>query len=98
MSDPSADLLHISSPIYGSNDSKGVRSEKEVVSRSSYDRDIHSTGDEDVHVQTVANFGSEEDLEKVQLSEAAVTIQAACRGYQVITSLRLCLVKLAYSL
>ncbi|KAG5059394.1 hypothetical protein JHK87_000423 [Glycine soja] len=81
VSDPTVDSLQISAPISGANDSKGVLSEKEVVSRSSHDRDVLSTGVEEAKVQDVANFGSQEDLEKLQLTEAAIKVQAACRSY-----------------
>lgn len=87
VSDPTVDSLQISAPISGANDSKGVLSEKEVVSRSSHDRDVLSTGVEEAKVQDVANFGSQEDLEKLQLTEAAIKVQAACRSYLVITPL-----------
>lgn len=85
--DPTMDSLQISTPISGANDYKGVFSEKEVVSRSSHDRDVLSTGVEEAKVQDVANFGSQEDLEKLQLTEAAIKVQAACRSYLVITPL-----------
>ncbi|XP_027361189.1 protein IQ-DOMAIN 31-like [Abrus precatorius] len=79
---PTVDSLLISPPISGANDTKGVLSEKEVVSISSHDdRDVVSTGDAEA-VQAVAYFGSQEDLEKLQLTEAAIKFQAACRGYQ----------------
>ncbi|RDX83185.1 Protein IQ-DOMAIN 31, partial [Mucuna pruriens] len=79
--DPTVDTLLISPPISEANDSKGVLSEKEVVSSSSHDRGVLSTGDEETKVQDVANFGSQEDLEKLQLTEAAIKVQAACRIY-----------------
>lgn len=87
MTNPTAVSLLISSPISGANDTKGVLSEKEEITRSSHDKDILSVGDEEAHAQAIANVGSQEDLEKLRLTEAAIKVQAACRGYQVITSL-----------
>lgn len=81
VTDPTVDSLRISSPISGVDDTKGVLSEKVVVSRSSQDRDVLSNGDEGVKVQEVANCGSQEDVEKLQLTEAAIKVQAACRSY-----------------
>ncbi|KAG5050582.1 hypothetical protein JHK87_002780 [Glycine soja] len=79
--DPTMDSLQISTPISGANDYKGVLSEKEVVSRSSHDRDVLSTRVKEAKVQDVANFGSQENLEKLQLTEATIKVQAACRSY-----------------
>ncbi|KAK7368099.1 hypothetical protein VNO80_10121 [Phaseolus coccineus] len=81
VSDPPVNSLLISPPISGANDTKVVLSEKEVVSRSSLDKNVLSTGDEEAKVQDVANFGSQEDTEKLQLTEAAIKVQAACRSY-----------------
>ncbi|XP_061338797.1 protein IQ-DOMAIN 29-like isoform X2 [Gastrolobium bilobum] len=82
VSDPNVDSLLISAPICGANATIGVLSEKEVVSRSSHDRVILSTGDEEAHAPAVANVGSQEDLEQLRLTEAAIKVQAACRGHQ----------------
>ncbi|KAL2349286.1 hypothetical protein Fmac_003286 [Flemingia macrophylla] len=79
--DPTVDSLLISSPISGVNDTKGLLSEKEVVNRPSQDRDVLSTGHEGAEVQEVAHFGSQEDLEKLQLTKAAIKVQAVCRSY-----------------
>lgn len=87
VSDPTVDTLVISPPISGANDTKGVVSEKEVVSRSSHDRDVFSTGNEEAKAQDVTNLGSQEDLENLRLTEAAVKVQVACRSYLVITPL-----------
>lgn len=84
MSDPTLDSLLISAPISGANAPKRVLSEKEEVSMSSHDRDIISNGDEEAHAPANANFGSQDDPEKLRLTEAAITVQAACRGYQVL--------------
>ncbi|CAJ1931729.1 unnamed protein product [Sphenostylis stenocarpa] len=81
VSDPPVNSLLISPPISGANDTKGVLLDKELVSRSSHDKDVLSTGDEEAKVQDVANLGSQEDLEKLQLTEAAIKLQAACRSY-----------------
>jgi len=91
VSDPPVNSLLISPPppISGANDTKVVLSEKEVVSRSSLDKNVLSTGDEEAKVQDVANFGSQEDTEKLQLTEAAIKVQAACRSYLVFTPLQL---------
>ncbi|CAL0318273.1 unnamed protein product [Lupinus luteus] len=82
VSDQIADSLVIPSPISGANASKGVLSEKEVITSSSHDKDIISAGDEEVHAQAVADFGSREDLEKFKRTDAATTVQAASKGYQ----------------
>ncbi|CAL0315162.1 unnamed protein product [Lupinus luteus] len=82
VSAPIVDSLVISSPISGANAIKGVISEKEVITRSSHDKDIISARDEETRAQAVASFGSHEDLEKLRLTEAAITVQSACRGYQ----------------
>ncbi|XP_019456661.1 PREDICTED: protein IQ-DOMAIN 31-like isoform X1 [Lupinus angustifolius] len=82
VSDPIVDSLVISSPISGANAIKGVVSEKEVITRSSRDKDIISARDEETRAEAVASFGSHEDLEKLRLTEAAITVQSACRGYQ----------------
>jgi len=84
VSDSPANSLLISSPISGANDTKGVLSEKEVVSRSAHDNNVLSTGEE-AKVQDVANFETQEDPEKLKLTEAAIKVQAACRSYLVIT-------------
>lgn len=84
MSDPTVDSLVISAPISGANATSGVLSEK---NRSSHDRDIPSTGGEEARTQAVGDFGSQEDPENLKLAEAAIKVQAACRGYQVITAL-----------
>ncbi|XP_027913935.1 protein IQ-DOMAIN 31-like [Vigna unguiculata] len=80
VSDSPANSLLISSPISGANDTKGVLSEKEVVSRSAHDNNVLSTGEE-AKVQDVANFETQEDPEKLKLTEAAIKVQAACRSY-----------------
>ncbi|KAK7274754.1 hypothetical protein RIF29_15852 [Crotalaria pallida] len=82
ISGPTVDSLVISSPISGANPTKGVLSDKEAIARSSHDKNILSAGDEEIHAQAVANVGSQEDLEKLRLTEAAISVQAACRGYQ----------------
>ncbi|KAE9605504.1 putative IQ motif, EF-hand binding protein [Lupinus albus] len=82
VSDQIADSLVIPSPISGANATKGVLSEKEVITSSSHDSDIISAGDEEAHAQSVVTFGSQEDLEKLRLTDAATTVQAAFRGYQ----------------
>ncbi|OIW21927.1 hypothetical protein TanjilG_15057 [Lupinus angustifolius] len=82
VSDSTVDSLVISSPIPGATATKVVLSEKEVITRSSDVKDIISAGDEEAHAQAVANFQSQVDLEKLRLTEAAIAVQAACRGYQ----------------
>lgn len=89
MSDSPVNSLVISPPISGANDTKGVLSEKEVVSKSSHDNNVLSTGDEEAKVKDVTNFETQEDPEKLQLTEAAIKVQAACRSYLVITPLQL---------
>lgn len=74
------DSLIISAPLSGTNATQGVVSEKEIVSRPSNDRDVLSNGDKEAHAQPIANV---ETIEKLQLTEAAIKLQAACRGYQV---------------
>ncbi|XP_019432036.1 PREDICTED: protein IQ-DOMAIN 31-like isoform X3 [Lupinus angustifolius] len=86
VSDQIADSLMIPSPISGANASKGVLSEKEVITGSLHDKDIISAGDEEVHAKAVANFGSQEDVEKLRLTDAATTVEAASKGYQVINN------------
>jgi len=86
VSDPPGNSLVISAPISGANDTKVVLSEKEVVSRSSLDKNVLSTGDEEDKMQDVA---SQEDTEKLQLTEAAIKVQAACRSYLVGNPLQL---------
>lgn len=66
----------ISSPISGANATK--LSEKEVISISSNDGVILATEDEQFNAQSLDN-------EKIRLTEAAITIQAAIRSYQVFT-------------
>jgi hypothetical protein len=78
------DSLQISAPISGANVSKAVISEKEVVNKSSHERDILSNGDEKAQAPAVANVASQDDLETLRLTEAAIKLQSACRGYQVI--------------
>ncbi|KAE9615527.1 hypothetical protein Lal_00018469 [Lupinus albus] len=82
MSDSTVDSLVISSPIPGANATKVVLSEKEVITRSSDVKDIISARDEEAHAQAVTNFRYQEDLEKLRLTEAAIAVQSACRGYQ----------------
>ncbi|CAL0308136.1 unnamed protein product [Lupinus luteus] len=82
VSDSTVDSLVISSPIPGANATKVVLSEKEVITRSSDVKGIISAGDEEAHAQAVTNFRSQEDLEKLRLTEAVIAVQAACRGYQ----------------
>ncbi|CAJ2647876.1 unnamed protein product [Trifolium pratense] len=79
---PTMDSLMISPPISGSNAGKGVLSEKEVVKGPSREREILSNGDGEGRAQAVANFASQDDLETVRLTEAAIKLQSACRGYQ----------------
>ncbi|KAJ1386037.1 P-loop containing nucleoside triphosphate hydrolase [Sesbania bispinosa] len=79
--DPTVDSLLISPPISGANATKEALPEKEVVSRPSQDRDILPNGDKEAHAQAIANFGSQEDPEKLRLTEAAIKVQAASRGY-----------------
>ncbi|XP_014521332.1 protein IQ-DOMAIN 31 isoform X1 [Vigna radiata var. radiata] len=81
VSDSPVNSLVISPPISGANDTKGVLSEKEVVSKSSHDNNVLSTGDEEAKVKDVTNFETQEDPEKLQLTEAAIKVQAACRSY-----------------
>lgn len=70
----------------GVNGSKGVVSEKEVVSISSNGGVILSTGEQHDNAQSVANFGSGDRDEKIRLIEAVIVVQAAIRGYQVFIS------------
>ncbi|GAU38724.1 hypothetical protein TSUD_396530 [Trifolium subterraneum] len=79
---PTMDSLMISPPISGSNAAKGGLSEKEVVNGPSRERDILSNGDGEGRAKAVANFASQDDLETVRLTEAAIKLQSACRGYQ----------------
>ncbi|KAJ1423605.1 P-loop containing nucleoside triphosphate hydrolase [Sesbania bispinosa] len=79
--DPTVDSLLISPPISGTNATKGALPEKEVVSRPSQDRDILPNGDKEAHAQAITNFRSQEDPEKLRLTEAAIKVQAASRGY-----------------
>lgn len=83
---PTVDSLLISPPITGTNVVKGLFSEKEVVNQSSsHERDIVSNGEEVAQVApSVDNFASQVDLETVTLTDAAIKLQAACRGCQVI--------------
>ncbi|KAJ1385657.1 P-loop containing nucleoside triphosphate hydrolase [Sesbania bispinosa] len=46
-----------------------------------FPRDILPNGDKEAHAQAIANFGSQEDPEKLKLIEAAIKVQAASRGY-----------------
>jgi hypothetical protein len=78
------DSLMISPPISGSNAAKGVVSEKEVINGPSREREILSNGDGEGRAEAVANFASQDDRETVRLTEAAIKLQSACRGYQVI--------------
>ncbi|XP_058777265.1 protein IQ-DOMAIN 29-like [Vicia villosa] len=81
---PTVDSLLISPPITGTNVVKGLFSEKEVVNQSSsHERDIVSNGEEVAQVApSVTNFASQVDLETVTITDAAIKLQAACRGYQ----------------
>ncbi|RDY09002.1 Protein IQ-DOMAIN 31, partial [Mucuna pruriens] len=72
----------MSAPTSGANATKGVLSEKEVVSISSNDGVILSIGDEQANTQSLANFDSGDHREKIRLIEAATIVQAAIRGYQ----------------
>lgn len=76
----------ISPPTSGANGTKDVLPEKVEVSRSSNDRVVLSAGDEDTNAQAVVNSGSQDDVEKIRLAQAAIKAQAAFRGYQVIIS------------
>ncbi|MED6145091.1 IQ-domain [Stylosanthes scabra] len=79
VSDPTVDSLVISAPISGANSINGVLSEK---NKSSNERDILSTGGGESRVQADGAFRSQEDHENLKLTEAAIKVQAACRGYQ----------------
>ncbi|KAI5437569.1 protein IQ-DOMAIN 29 [Lathyrus oleraceus] len=79
---PTVDSLLISPPISGANVAKGLFSEKEVVTRSSHERDIVSNGGEEAQGSPVANFAAQVDLETLTLTDAAIKLQAACRGYR----------------
>ncbi|CAK8536799.1 unnamed protein product [Lathyrus sativus] len=80
---PTVDSLLISPPISGANVAKGLFSEKEVVNRSSsHEREIVSSGVEEAQAPPVANFASQVDLETLTLTDAAIKLQAACRGYR----------------
>ncbi|WJX57115.1 Protein of unknown function (DUF4005) [Trifolium repens] len=79
---PTMDSLMISPPISGSNAAKGVVSEKEVINGPSREREILSNGDGEGRAEAVANFASQDDRETVRLTEAAIKLQSACRGYQ----------------
>ncbi|MED6123419.1 IQ-domain [Stylosanthes scabra] len=79
VSDPTVDSLVISAPISGANANNGVLSEK---NKSSNERDILSTGGGESRAQADGAFGTQEDHENVRLTEAAIKVQAACRGYQ----------------
>lgn len=81
---PTVDSLLISPPISGSNATKEVLLEKEVVSSLPHERDILSNRNEEARAPEVANFASKDELETLKLTEAAIKLQAACRGYQVI--------------
>ncbi|CAJ1939884.1 unnamed protein product [Sphenostylis stenocarpa] len=72
----------ISTPISGANVTKRKLSEKEVISISSNDGVILATGDEQANAQSLANFYSGDHDEKSRLTETAIIIQAALRGYQ----------------
>ncbi|AES96566.1 putative IQ motif, EF-hand binding, P-loop containing nucleoside triphosphate hydrolase [Medicago truncatula] len=76
------DSLQISAPISGANVAKAVISEKEVVNKSSHERGILSNGDEKAQAPAFANVASQDDLETLRLTEAAIKLQSACRGYQ----------------
>jgi hypothetical protein len=78
------DSLMISPPISGSNAAKGVVSEKVVINGPSHEREILSNGEGEGRAEAVANFASQDDRETVRLTEAAIKLQSACRGYQVI--------------
>ncbi|XP_004490012.1 protein IQ-DOMAIN 29 [Cicer arietinum] len=79
---PTVDSLLISPPISGSNATKEVLLEKEVVSSLPHERDILSNRNEEARAPEVANFASKDELETLKLTEAAIKLQAACRGYQ----------------
>ncbi|RYR59769.1 hypothetical protein Ahy_A05g025739 isoform B [Arachis hypogaea] len=79
VSDPTVDSLVISAPISGANANNGVLSEK---NKSSTERDILSTGGGESCPQADGAFGSQGDHENPKLTEAAIKVQAACRGYQ----------------
>ncbi|WJX62464.1 Protein of unknown function (DUF4005) [Trifolium repens] len=79
---PTMDSLMISAPISGFNAAKGVVSEKEVINGPSREREILSNGDGEGRAEAVANFASQDDRETVRLTEAAIKLQSACRGYQ----------------
>lgn len=70
----------------GANATKGVLSEKEVVSISSNDGVNLSIRDKQDNAQSLANIGSGDHHEKIRQIEAAIIVQAAIRGYQVFTS------------
>lgn len=72
----------MSTPTSGANATKEMLSEKEVVSISSNDGVILSTGEQQVNAQSVANFGSGDHPEKIRLIDATIIVQAAIRGYQ----------------
>lgn len=81
-----ADSSLISPPTSGSSDNREVLLEKVVVSRSSNDENIPSAAVEESNAQAVVNSGSQDDVDKIRLDQAAIKAQAAIRGYQVITS------------
>ncbi|KAL5177753.1 Protein IQ-DOMAIN 31 [Glycine soja] len=73
----------MSAPTSGANATKGVLSEKEVVSISSNDGVNLSIRDKQDNAQSLANIGSGDHHEKIRQIEAAIIVQAAIRGYQV---------------
>lgn len=74
----------MSAPTSGANATKGVLSEKEVVSISSNDGVNLSIRDKQDNAQSLANIGSGDHHEKIRQIEAAIIVQAAIRGYQVV--------------
>ncbi|CAI8587835.1 unnamed protein product [Vicia faba] len=81
---PTVDSLLISPPISGANVAKELFLEKEVVNQSSsHEREIVSNGGEETQaVSLVANLASQVDVGTVRVTDAAIKLQAACRGYR----------------
>ncbi|KAI4314199.1 hypothetical protein L6164_027132 [Bauhinia variegata] len=78
VSAPTVNSSLITAPISGANLTKEAF--LDIVSGPSNDNVILSAGDEEANVQAVVNFCSQDDIEKIKLTEAAIKVQASLRG------------------
>ncbi|KAI4328401.1 hypothetical protein L6164_020758 [Bauhinia variegata] len=69
----------ITAPISGANPTKETFTD--TVSGSSNDQVILSAGDEEANAPAVVDFSSQDDIENIKLTKAAIKAQAALRGY-----------------